>query len=866
MTDGTLEDAFRQWCEAQEVPEFARGIAGVARQLSTHDEARRKRTRRRSNKVGARREPLWRSNCHSGGEQRLAGGDDDDELVPFGMSNVFGITGPRGSGKSTVASRLSRFLGDAGFALCGPDDWPQAEYDGSWNRLYVVRNPLDCTVPPEGLAEPGAAVLVHLCRSLVRDGLLEEGDLESFRRLIGRYSQVDQAYRELSADLSATPDDFGRYVAEGIESRLGLADDIYEALHGVVSRLGCDAILIKLDDFDLVSGADLRRWYRSLLDELRQPRLLFVLTADYNRLEYLGTDQSRQIDDQTGRHLIGKLLPARNRLSLRELEHAERRAFRPLPSITPPDGSHLGAMVEGRLAGQPPYRTELALLLLPKRPRGAVDLYLKLEPLTRLKSTTKQGTEDDSPGAPSDDALAQLMVDFANCRNESLLARALHDREPHSWLTDLDPLVDSPSVEMWTSSVVAARQRVNQPPPAGEESPARFWEPIELLRPRAQPREDAGQTLFKVRWLDDLARPPDWQNPLRHDEQYRAALRDAAKDDQARWSELLIDRLVADEPIQRTRFLERWRPLRRCHARAGFRVSLSRSDLAALLTTPPYAPVVDDKPSTRVKVESLLPWMRLAPEPTTAQGAGEDRARTSAEARARRRRRLGGPDRVEVDIGWPSLFGALRGAAPPIPYDLLTRVGTSTDRLFDGSEQRLSGRPDPYAAGRLLPGAVWAMVLLADALRRAPWAALSAGWRLWGPLTYVGLAAAYIRTAHVFVLKQCGVTVRWQRDGASNGPKPLRRVLLEQLEHSSAEPLTVWSRSRLHEGLAGFFDGDDASKREWTPASGGDASQDADREPVSKDGDLKPVYEALATFEALPAWKELGRVPWTDLL
>jgi len=52
----------------------------------------------------------------------------------------------------------------------------------------------------------------------------------------------------------------------------------------------------------------------------------------------------------------------------------------------------------------------------------------------------------------------------------------------------------------------------------------------------------------------------------------------------------------------------------------------------------------------------------------------------------------------------------------------------------------------------LLPERLWALLLLVDALDRCPWAALSGplGWRL---ATYLGLAAAFVRSSYAHAIK-----------------------------------------------------------------------------------------------------------------
>jgi len=73
------------------------------------------------------------------------------------LSNVFAILGGRGTGKSTVLKRLYQNWeeSDQGRTLC------HSAPNQSDPRLYLVLQPLDCSVLPGDLA-PGAAVLLWL--------------------------------------------------------------------------------------------------------------------------------------------------------------------------------------------------------------------------------------------------------------------------------------------------------------------------------------------------------------------------------------------------------------------------------------------------------------------------------------------------------------------------------------------------------------------------------------------------------------------------------------------------------------------------------------------------------------------------------
>ena len=110
------------------------------------------------------------------------------------QSNVLGILGVRGAGKSTL---LMEFY----------TRWAAAPAGGHTGRLedtFLLR-PLDCSVLSPG-TEPGTGVLLHLkgeLRGLRRDEqdkALEKW-LKELESLIGRYTRVEESYRELCLEL-----------------------------------------------------------------------------------------------------------------------------------------------------------------------------------------------------------------------------------------------------------------------------------------------------------------------------------------------------------------------------------------------------------------------------------------------------------------------------------------------------------------------------------------------------------------------------------------------------------------------------------------------------------------------------------------
>src|SRR5262249_41568854 len=132
------------------------------------------------------------------------------------ISNVLGIDGVRGAGKSTVLHALY-------------ERWSAPPEKGSeaaarWARLGEIfpLPPIDCSVLQPGV-HPGVAVLLRVrddwwVQAGNRDSSYQElsDDLDD---LIQQYTRTQRAYADLALELSTTIDDFGRYMIDGVSNR-----------------------------------------------------------------------------------------------------------------------------------------------------------------------------------------------------------------------------------------------------------------------------------------------------------------------------------------------------------------------------------------------------------------------------------------------------------------------------------------------------------------------------------------------------------------------------------------------------------------------------------------------------------------------
>lgn len=182
-------------------------------------------------------------------------------------------------------------------------------------------------------------------------------------------------------------------------------------------------------------------------------------------------------------------------------------------------------------------------------------------------------------------------------------------------------------------------------------------------------------------------------------------MRDAAEEDQPFWAELLIDLGLGESQRRRISFLTSWRPTADRMEKARLKLTFTQEAL--------YEFFLDNQ--SNIEKATLL-WLKESTDPS------------------------------QLEIGWYPLLEALRNARDPLSSaflgKLLINLGDINGQLPQiGKKETLD----------LLPNKVWALILLADALYRCPWTAFSAplGWRV---VTYLGLAAAFVRSAYVHAM------------------------------------------------------------------------------------------------------------------
>lgn len=643
--------------------------------------------------------------------------------------NVTGVFGERGTGKSTVLSALyaaSLDLGEEKFADCAGIEGLRSLFSSrvSGDERVLVLRPLDCSVfHPDTPAS--AALLLHLLHDprLFPRSTSNEGDRlkRAFRQLAGVLARSPGFYNAVVAEAS-TPDDAQEMQLSAISDRLSVRDQLREQLDLLCERCRVKAFVVLLDDFDLIDERDTRQWLQALTDELNQPRLLFVLAADFHRLEYLSFNGDRGIDEQTGRALVAKLLGGRHRVELLALSQAERSAT--LNELLQKGHGHRDSAwtdIWAR-AVDPQHAAVLRRLapsLLPYRVRGLVHLAEVIDS-TRLES--ERSTADPSPErsatGPSD-RLAPISVPpaaespvgaflrgLAASRGESRLARRLIEVTPAEWVAEMRwPTESDPA--LWRQSEKTLRNRIG--------SAATEPEALPILG-----------VIARRPWLrgvgNDTTRDPRWPSPLRHESLNSQPLRDARVSDHPLWTEFLIDLSFAESSANVARFVDQWPPVRDRVSAACFRVAIPSSEIAIEITLNPGAWL------------GYLPWIDASP----------------ADA---------------VNVGCGPLWAWSAGRRSMWPSEFLER------QLFSREDLVAQGA-DPMARSVPLPQTFAELFLLVDAFGRVPWRQLSGesrdmSLREWVRLSVAFVAASYLHAANL-AADRCGLLKRFveqlQRD------------------------------------------------------------------------------------------------------
>lgn len=609
-------------------------------------------------------------------------------------SNAIGIFGPRGSGKTTVLEKTKLFFK---------------------HKVHIqVLSPLDCTqVPPH--IHPGCAVLLHIFREFDKDMSNKTQEWQRFQNellhLSQGYSSSSSEFGNLCLDLSGSTKEFAEYQTQGLMERLSLRENLQTIIDAFSKDSGIKALLLPLDDFDLVEKDHAIDWTNALLDDLHQPRLIFLVAADFHRLQG-HLIEKKGFDDITSRAILNKLLPPDNRLDLpawsfEEINkypgkiHSHQREADTAKGQHPPP-NNLKKYLDSYLNAIE-LSMNLIYGLLPRKPRGVRNLY------DAFQMDETLFTKITNPQIKPQKNAKQLLTWIATSREETLLARSIREHHLVEWLKILDPSIKNS--EHWEENVDLAKGRI--------------CNSIETLQPLNDllPKDvKIPQEKNEGRTPTQMTHPPDWGYPQIQKQQRDFSLRDAEPDSIALWTEVLLDlsfKIPEDEtPSERDgiykavrnriRFFTHWGPIAHRQDSAQFTISTELTTVQQFFNSASLKPI-----------KAGLLWIQPA----------KDNAQ-------------------KFKIGWGPLLKKLGGIEDPLLHNWRHKLVVS--------EQPLSGSLPELGAVEtlsLIPDQIWAMILLTDGLARCPWLSISrpSGWLL---QAHLALAAGLVRTAYVYAMKQ----------------------------------------------------------------------------------------------------------------
>ena len=626
-------------------------------------------------------------------------GSEKRKTNPFEDSNIFGLFGPRGLGKTTLLRSL--FNTDA---------------EDERNSEFVFLTPIDCTSMPS-LVAPSTAVLqkaVQYCSHIPDGSLKPGGDLKKetdrLREIAGEFMVTTKDSLSLNMELSGSVKEFASNVIHNLERSMGLKGELSAVLSQIFSKLkGKEAFAVLLDDFDLILDKhEIRRWMQAMLDELRQSRLFILLTADLHRLQNLSHALDPAIDPKTGRALVYKMLPTANRVVLRHWGYHQIKGFQA--------GHDSGLFnIIDNLPGFICKHKALIVRMLPAFPRGLGDFRTSLLAKWNPDRSNDCDSGKKDPGnLPSDrkeddhqhalNQLREFLGILASCRQEALLARDLVKRRIYSWVKKLPLNQNSCNAESWVEVVLEAKSRRVE-----DNHKASLMGPLPLWGGSVTGKK--GTSAKGWRDEGDFIGSP---------------LKDVQKSSKSLWAELLVNigftRVPDTNDIRwvsnRTYFCDYWEPIAE---------RINGTSFTQQFATATFFDYLDD-PVT-MPTNPCFFWISL-----------EINSKAAIQS---------------LTIGWKPFLQILRGKRD----NTLTRYRPPDydASIFNHDPHYEKGaKPHPL---EVLPSEVWSMILLVDGLDRVPWEAFSKP-KNWFPITLVCLAAALVRSAYVYGLCQCGVLTR----------------------------------------------------------------------------------------------------------
>jgi hypothetical protein len=280
--------------------------------------------------------------------------------------NVVGLDGPRGSGKTTLLVGLRKSGTDGlNTQLLERKLSPNCvlhldEIDGSTLKADV----------PIGLS-----LLWRLQERAMRDVREERARAEARRawsEVTRQYVGCRADYHQIALHYGGCRTSYEAIAAEAAQTRFNQHVTIFRWLETLARLMGRRVFLLPLDDADLMQDGLANDLLWSLLDELHQPRLALVVSADWQRLEeqFRTSPPVRPLapkpedGSQTVRDLRIKAIPVDMVVSMERWSPEERRCFQGTGAGKP------ARTLEAYLVEKAPDVQADITTLLPPFPRG----------------------------------------------------------------------------------------------------------------------------------------------------------------------------------------------------------------------------------------------------------------------------------------------------------------------------------------------------------------------------------------------------------------------------------------------------------------------------------------------------------------
>lgn len=325
------------------------------------------------------------------------------------QSNCAGVFGRRGSGKTTVLVEVLHRL---------------AAQKTGWT---VLARPLDLSYAPREF--PHGLTVLHWLHEELR-GLASaprtQDAAKAFQQAARSYFRGADGFNKLVQDRAISAEHYAQAAASEIRMRLRLWADIRDWLDAQAWAMNTRGFVVAVDDLDLAPANAHHSMVWSLLDELHQDRLFFVLAGDLGRLERRLAEEDAgarrrgagELDAQAASDLVYKVLPQVDRAELEPWPVLQRAAF---PPNSVPDRSIGGRAA--RMGLSPVLRRHLNALL-PEWPRGLENV---------LRELAQRARDELADSTSPRDLNLDLLSFLAEASFDFDLARSLRRRPLAEW-------------------------------------------------------------------------------------------------------------------------------------------------------------------------------------------------------------------------------------------------------------------------------------------------------------------------------------------------------------------------------------------------------------------------------------------------